>query len=90
MKKQNREVIVFHWKDASMQRKDQLTRSEWGDAKLIEGIVAGHLIHEDKERIVIGMDLFFEQQDIEEDNFRQVGVYPKSGIIKIIKKFILK
>jgi len=84
-----REIIVFQWKDASMQDKDQLSRSSWESARLIEGIVAGHVVHENKERIIVALDLFYKQEDIEEDNFRQVAVYPKSGITKIIKRFVL-
>ena len=85
-----REIIVFQWKDASIQKHDQLSRSDWQDAKLIEGIVAGHVIHENKERIIVGLDLFYKQEDLEEDNFRNVAVYPKNGIVKIIKRFELK
>jgi len=85
-----REIIVFQWKDASIQVGEQLSRSKWENARLIEGIVAGHIIHENKERIIIGMDLFYKQEDIPEDDFRNVAVYPKSGIVKIIKRFELK
>ena len=85
-----KEIIVFHWVDACMHGTDQKTRSEWQKARLVEGIVAGHLVAETKEHITVAMDLFYEgQSDFTEDNFRQVAVYPKKGIKKIIKRFLL-
>jgi len=86
-----REIIVFHWLDASMHGTDQKTKEEWQRSILIEGIVAGHIVHETKDFFTIAMDLFFGgQHDIEDDNYRQVATYPKSGIKKIIKRFELK
>lgn len=86
-----REIIIFHWVDASMHGTTQQTRTDWKKSGLIEGIVAGHIVSETKEHFTIGMDLFFAgQPDIVEDNFRQVATYPKKGIKKIIKRFILK
>jgi hypothetical protein len=83
-----REIIIFHWVDASMHGTDQKTREEWKKSQLIEGIVAGHIVNETKEMFTIAMDLFFAgQPDIEDDNYRQVACYPKSGIRKIIKRF---
>ena len=70
---------------------DQKIRDEWKKSKLVQGIVAGHLVDETKEQITIAMDLFFGgQPDIPNDNYRQVAVYPKSGIKKIIKRFALE
>lgn len=85
-----REIIVFHWKDASMHGTIQRTRKELEDVKLIEGIVAGHIVNETSEHITVAMDLFFAgQPDIIDDNFRVINTYPKSGIQKIIKRFLL-
>ena len=84
------EIIVFHWADASMHGTDQKTKKEWEKSGLIHGIVAGHIVSETKTHFNIAMDLFFKQHDIDEDNYRQVASYPKSGIIKIIKRFEVK
>ena len=86
-----REIIIFQWEDACMHGTDQKTRDEWKKSGLVKGIVAGHIVGETKEYITVAMDLFFGgQPDIENDNYRQVAVYPKSGIKKILKRFSIE
>ena len=88
MKKEKNEIIIFHWADACMHGTDQKTREEWKKSKLVEGIVVGHIVDETKEHITVAMDLFFAgQPNIENNNYRQVAAYPKSGIKKILKRF---
>lgn len=90
MKKKN-EVIIFHWVDACMHGTDQKTEEEWKKEGLIEGIVAGFIVNETKEYFTIAIDLFFAgQMGMEHNNYRQVCTYPKSGIKKIIKRFVLE
>jgi len=60
-----------------------MTRDAWiKDSQLGPGIAVGHILYEDTERIVLAMDHFkFPNQ---EEQFRVVSTYPKSGIKKII------
>lgn len=80
------EIIIFLWKDATIHSAEQNPRSYWEKQSLISGVVAGHVILEDKDKIIVGLDLFPKQPGQEEDNYRNVAVYPKSGIVKIIKR----
>lgn len=84
MKKLSQIAIIF-WKDATMHSGDQKTKAEWlKEVHLIKGCAVGHIIHEDKEKISLAMDMFYSSGI----DFRQVATYPKSGIKQIIRQNI--
>jgi hypothetical protein len=75
-------LAIIYWTDASIETTNQDTREEWvKSAKLIDGIAIGHILHENKRKITLGMDYFPSS-----DSYRLVATYPKSGIHKIIRK----
>ena len=72
----------IEWVDACMWGNDQVSRKKASeDSPLAHGFVCGFLIHEDKEKVVVGMDWFDK-----DDQFRVVNTYPKTGIKKLIIK----
>lgn len=79
MKKQK--YCLIEWVDASMWGTEQVSRKTAEDSSLAHGFVCGFLIHNDKEKVVVGMDWFDEG-----DQFRVINTYPKSGIKKLIIK----
>jgi len=79
------QYVLIHWRDATMNDHNQCSRKEAESGyTLIDGVVAGFLIKEDKEKVVVALDWFPK-----DDQFRQIAVYPKSGITSI-KRFTLK
>ncbi len=76
--------VVIHWTDATMNDHSNASREEAGEFDLIDGVAVGLLIKEDKEKVVISTDWFPK-----DDQFRQISVYPKSGITKI-KRYTLE
>ena len=79
------QYVLIHWRDATMNDHNQCSRKEAeNEYNLIDGLVVGFLIKEDKEKVILALDWFPK-----DDQFRQIAVYPKSGITSI-KKFILK
>lgn len=75
-----KEIVIIYWTDAAMHGLSQRSREETKELGLIDGIVVGHLVHENKERITVAMDHFPK-----DDEFRCINSYPKSGIKKIKK-----
>lgn len=71
-------IAIINWVDASIHGSNTFTRKEAEESWLMEGVVVGLLVKEDKEKVVIAMDWFPK-----EDTFRTLQVYPKSGITKI-------
>lgn len=85
MKESKQQYVLIHWRDATMNDHEQNSRRiAETEYNLIDGVVAGFLVKEDKEKVIVAMDWFPK-----DDQFRQIAVYPKSGITKI-KRFILK
>lgn len=84
MKKTKKHTIaIINWVDASIHGSDTFTRKEAEESWLMEGVVVGLLVKEDKEKVVIAMDWFPK-----DDTFRTVQVYPKSGIKQIQRMII--
>lgn len=76
------QYVLIHWRDATMNDHEQTSRKiAETEYNLIDGVVAGFLVKEDKEKVVVGMDWF----DFD-DQFRVINTYPKSGIKKLIIK----
>ena len=74
-------MIVLEWIDASISMENVvLTREEAEQEKLIHGFVCGVLVEEFEDRYVVARDWFDEQ-----DNYRGVASYPKTGVINAIK-----
>ena len=80
MKKQ---FAIITWTDAVMHGNSQFTEKEVEEFKLMEGVAVGILVKEDKESITLALDWFYENE-----SYRQLSTYPKSGIHKIIRKEI--
>lgn len=74
-------IVYIEWVDASMWGNSPYQREEAKELSLSHGFVSGFLIKEDKEKVVVGMDWF----DCNDD-FRNVQVYPKSGIKNACKR----
>jgi hypothetical protein len=82
MKKQ--QLVMIEWTDASMHGTEQMSRDDaTKDCKLIDGVSAGLLVHEDKHQVTLALDWFHEH-----DQFRQIASYPKSGIRSITRRFV--
>lgn len=78
------QLILIEWKDATIHGSGQYSRERaLEEAGLTEGLSAGILVSEDKEQITIATDWFYEQ-----DDFRCLSSYPKSGIMKITRRYI--
>ncbi len=73
-------TIVFTWIDAAIHGSDTFSRKEAEEVGLIKGVVTGFLVKETKDYITVAMDYFPE-----EDTFRTIQTYPKSGIKKVHK-----
>jgi hypothetical protein len=71
-------VILIHWVDACIHGSETVSSTDASRLGLITCVSAGVLIHEDEEKITIGMDYF-----VDHDTFRTVQTYPKSGIVKV-------
>ena len=81
-------IAVVYWTDATIESTEPLTRDEWiKRAKLMTGVSVGHILNETKEHITLAMD-YFHGTDIQNETFRIVSTYPKSGIQKIIRQTI--
>lgn len=78
------QYVLIHWRDAVLGSGDQQGREIAENYQLVDGVVAGFLVKEDKEKVVVAMDWFPKH-----DQFRQIAVYPKSGITNI-KRFKLE
>ena len=74
------QLVFIEWNDASMWGTDVHSREEAEEMGLTHGYACGFLIHEDKEKVVLAIDWFDEN-----DDFRHVNTYPKTGIKKITK-----
>lgn len=89
MKKENRdrekkEMVLIQWTDASIHsQSDVIWEDDLSQCHLVDGLSAGIVVREDKESITIATDWFYKEK-----NFRGCRTYPKSGIIKIIRKDI--
>ena len=84
MKQSKQQYVLIYWIDATLNDAEQHSRKIAEEYGLINGVVAGFLVKEDKEKVIVAMDWFPK-----DDQFRQIAVYPKSGIISI-KRFTLK
>ena len=80
----SQEIAVIRWIDCAMHGNEQVSREDAEQSKLIYCVSSGLLIKEDKHRVVLAMDWFCEN-----DSFREIHTYPKSGIIEI-KKYKVK
>ena len=78
------QYVLIHWVDATLNDTEQHSRKIAEEYELIGGVVAGFLVKEDKEKVIVAMDWFPK-----DDQFRQIAVYPKSGITNI-KRLTLK
>lgn len=76
-------LAIIYWTDASIHGTEQLSRSGWASANLVNGISTGIVIKEDKQSITVGMDFFYRSGKDDLDEFRTAQTYPKSGISKI-------
>ena len=85
MKVKPKQLIIIEWIDASLSRGDETyTRDEAEQEELIHGFVSGILVAEFGDRYVVARDWFDEQ-----DTYRGVASYPKTGIVKV-KKILLE
>lgn len=73
-------LVAISWVDAAIHGTDTFSRKEAENLGLITGLAVGIVVKETKEFITIAMDYFDE-----DDQFRTVQTYPKSGIYKIEK-----
>jgi len=73
-------IAVIYWKDSCKYGRNSYTGKDCTSFEPIKLISAGILINETEEFITIGNDYHDE-----EDSYRDVNVYPKSGIQKIRK-----
>ena len=80
MKKQ---FAIINWTDAAIEGTNTFFEKDLEDVGLINGIAMGIIIKEDKKSISLAMDWFPDSK-----SYRQIATYPKSGIHKIIRKFI--
>jgi hypothetical protein len=80
MKKQ---LAIIYWTDAAIESIGSISEKDLKDVGLIDGIAVGVIVKEDKKSITLALDWFYEQ-----NSYRQVSTYPKSGIHKIIRKNI--
>lgn len=71
-------LAVIWWTDAAMHGTSQRSFAEAKECGLVEGIAAGFIVYEDKKQITLALDWFPE-----DNQFRQLASYPKSGIKKI-------
>lgn len=71
-------IAIIEWKDASTWGERCRPREEAEKLGLFHGTACGILVHEDKDQITLALDWFEEF-----DDFRNIAVYPKSGIKKI-------
>ena len=83
-KRQKQEIVIIFWTDAAMHGVDQMSTKEAQSRQLVEGIAVGFLVYEDKKRINIALDYFPEDEE-----YRCVNTYPKSGIKKIVRKLVI-
>lgn len=77
-------IAIINWHDSVMSDGRQVSRQEGKDEyELIRGVSVGLVVNETKEFVSIATDWFYR-----DDQFRQISVYPKSGIDKIQYKVI--
>ena len=76
-------IIFFQWADASMMGVGQYSLNETKDEGLIQGCVCGHLVEEREDCYVVALDYFPKDKQ-----YRNVNIYPKSGID--VKSIIIK
>lgn len=81
-------IAIVYWTDAAIHGADAMTRENWiKHSGLMDGIAIGHILEETKEYITLAMD-YFNETDDQDEHFRIVSTYPKSGIRKIIRQNI--
>lgn len=78
-----KEIAILTWSDAAMHGDGTFWKEDFDKFHLIDGIAVGIVVKEDKESITLAMDWFYN-----ENSYRQVHTYPKSGITKLVKKKI--
>lgn len=82
-KKIKDQFVLIYWKDAAMHGTFQTDREDAKkECNLMKGISGGILVNEDKEQVTLALDWFHE-----EDQFRQIASYPKSGIYRLIRYY---
>ena len=79
------QVVVIEWVDSAMHGTAQRSREEAKrECGLIKCVSAGMLVHEDDQQITIALDWFPE-----DDDFRQIASYPKSGITNVTRRHLV-
>jgi len=79
----NEQIAIIYWKDACKNGPDSVHLSDVKDLGLMDLISVGLVLYEDDNCITLGTDMSEQYK-----NVRDVNVYPKSGISKIIKRSI--
>lgn len=75
------QFVLVYWIDASIHGSDQISREQAKkDCHLIKGISGGILVNETKDSVTLALDWFHEN-----DDFRNIATYPKTGIYKIVR-----
>jgi len=74
---EEKEIIIFEWIDAAMLGVETIKEEDVKKNGLISGMVAGFLVEETKDSFKVALDYFPE-----ENTYRCVNIYPKTGVIK--------
>lgn len=70
-------VLKLTWRDSTFyQSHDRFTREEAAELTLIEIETSGFLVHENKERIILAVDSY------QDEEFRGIVSVPKVNIVK--------
>ena len=83
-------LVHIHWHDAAMHGNGQVSVEEARNYGIMKGHVAGWLVNETKRDVTIAMDFFPAQTNNENDTFRTLQSYPKSGIERMTKVKVLE
>jgi len=75
-------IAIIHWEDAAIHGSNQYNESKI-DFGLMVGFACGIIVKEDKKSVTLAMDYFPKQRDDEENSYRVLSTYPKSGIRNI-------
>lgn len=86
MRSKRQQIAIVEWTDAAMHGTDQFSlKYAKENLGLIDIVSAGIVVHEDRKQITLALDWHHN-----DDQFRQIASYPKSGIRKITRRYLRK